>query len=65
MEYAGVEVFRGRQMPHTGEERLPERSITGPFRKDFVDSRVVDSWLALGIVRYRQALPLHPRVEHP
>ena len=50
MEHAGVEVFLGRQMPHTGEERLPERPIIGPSGKDFVDTRVVHSGLALRIV---------------
>ena len=65
MEHADVEVLLGRQMPHTGEERLPERPIIGPFGKDFVDGRVVDGRLALGIVRYGQALPLHPCVEDP
>ena len=29
------EVFRCRKMPHTGEERLPQRPIIGPSGKDF------------------------------
>jgi hypothetical protein len=54
-----------RQMPHTGDEGLPERPIVRPFRKDFVDGRIVDGRLALGIMRYRQALPLHARIQDP
>src|SRR5262245_9075953 len=65
MQHAEVEVLLGRQVPYTGEECLPQRPIIGPFGKDFVDGRVVDGRLALCIVRYRQALPRHPRVEHP
>jgi hypothetical protein len=33
--------------------------------KHFVDRRVVDGRFALRVVRDGQALPLHPRVEHP
>jgi hypothetical protein len=32
-------------------------------QKDFVDGRVVDGRLALGVLWYGQALPLHPGVE--
>ena len=42
MEHTGIELFRGRKMPYTGDERLPERAIIGPFGKDFVDGRIVD-----------------------
>ena len=65
MQHAGVEVFLGRQMLYTGHKRLPQRSIIGPFGKDFVDGRVVNHWFALGVLRYGQTLPLHPGVEHP
>ena len=65
MEHAGVEVFLCRKMLHTGDERLPERSISRPFGKGSVDGGIVDGWLALGVLRHGQALPLHPRVEHP
>ena len=65
MEYAKIELFLGRQMPHTGDKRLPERPIIGPFRKDFVDRCVVDGRRALGVCRHGQTLPLHPRVEDP
>jgi hypothetical protein len=65
MEHTEVKVLRCRQMPYTGEERLPERPIIHPFGKDFVDTRIVHGGLALRIVRDRQALPLHPGVEHP
>ena len=34
-------------------------------QKDFVDSRIVNGRLALGVVRHGQTLPLHPGVEHP
>jgi hypothetical protein len=65
MEDAEVELLGIRQMPHTGHERLPERPIISPFREDSVDRRVMDSRFALDILRHRQALPLHPRIEHP
>jgi hypothetical protein len=52
-------------MPHTSDERLPERPIIGPCGKGSVDGRVVDGRLALGVLRHGQALPLHPRVEDP
>src|SRR6266436_5074674 len=65
MQHAGVEVFLGRQMPDTGHKRLPQRPIISPFGKDLVDGRVMNRWLALGVLRYGQTLPLHPGVEHP
>ena len=65
MEYPGVEVMLDREMPHTRHKGLPQRSIIGPSRKHFVDRRIVDGRLALGVVRDGQALPLHARVEHP
>ena len=65
MEHTGVKVLRNRQMPYTGEEHLPERSIIGPCGKDAVDGRVVNGWFPMDIVRYGQAFPLHPGVEHP
>src|SRR4029434_2924886 len=52
-------------MRHTGHKRLPERAIIRPFGKDFVDGRVVNGRLALGVVWDAQALPLHPRLTHP
>jgi len=51
MEYAGVEVLRGGEMPHAREERLPERPIIGPFGKNFVDGRVMDGRFPVGVVR--------------
>ena len=65
MEHAEIELFLGREMPHTGHKRLPERPIIGPSGKDFVHGRVVNRWFALGVVRHGQTLPLHPGVEHP
>ena len=65
MEHADIELLLYREMPHTGHKRLPERPIIGPFGKDFVDGRVVDGRLALGVLRHGQTLPLHPGVEHP
>ena len=65
MEYAGIEVFLGRKMPHARNERLPERPIIRPFGKDFVDGRVVDGRLALGVLRYGDALPLHACIQDP
>jgi len=65
MQHAGIEVFLRRQMPHTGDERLPQRPIIGPFGKDFIDGRVVHDRFPIGVLRHRQALPLHPGIEHP
>src|SRR5262245_3250969 len=65
MEHAGIEVFLGCQMPHTGHERLPERPIIGPSGKDFVHGRVMTGRLALGVLWHGHTLPLHPGVEHP
>jgi len=58
MEHAEIELFLGREMPHTGHKRLPERPIIGPSRKDFVHGRVVNDRFPLGVCRYGQALPL-------
>jgi hypothetical protein len=41
MEHVEIEVLLGRQMPHTREERLPQRPIIGPFGEDAVHSCVV------------------------
>ena len=65
MEHAEVEVLLCRQMPYTGHKRVPQRPIIGPFGKDFVDGRIVNGRLALGVVRHGQSLPLHPSVKHP
>ena len=65
MEYAEIELLLGHKMPYTGHERLPERPIIGPFRKDFGDGRVVDGRVTIEVFRYGQTLPLHPGVEHP
>ena len=65
MEYAGIEVLLGCKMGHTGDGCLPQRPIIGPFREDSLDGRVMDDWVAMGICRYGQALPLHPRIENP
>ena len=37
MEDTEIELLLGREMPHTGHKRLPERPIIGPFGKNFVD----------------------------
>jgi hypothetical protein len=65
MEHAEIELLLDREMPHTGHKRLPERSIIRPFGKNFVDGRIVNGRLALGVVWNGQALPLHPRIQHP
>ena len=65
MEDTEIEVLLGRQMPHTGHKRPPQRPILGLLRQDFVDGRVVNGRCPIGLVRHGQALLLHPRVEHP
>ena len=44
---------------------LTAASIIRPFRKDFVDGRVVYRRFPMGACRHRQALPLHPRIQDP
>jgi hypothetical protein len=65
MQHAQIELLLTREMPHTGHKHPPQRPIIGPFGKDFVHSRIVNGGFPIGVVRYGQALPLHPRVEHP
>jgi hypothetical protein len=65
MEYAYVEPLLFREMPHTGDERLLERPIIGPFGKGSIDVRVVNGWFASRACRNGQALPLHAGIEHP
>jgi len=65
MEHAEVKFLLIREMGHTGHERLPERPVLGQFGKDFVDGCVVNGWLAVGVVRNGQALPLHSSIQHP
>src|SRR4051794_22477656 len=65
MEHVQIEVLLGREMPHTGHKRLPERALIRPFGKDFVDGRVVHGWLPIGVCWHGQALPLHPGIEDP
>jgi len=65
MEYAEIELLLGREMPHTGHKRPPQRSIIGPFGKNFVHGRIVNGRLALSVLRHGQTLPLHPGIEHP
>ena len=52
-------------MLRAGDKRLPERPVICPFGKNFVDRRVVDDRLPIGVCRAGQALPLHARVEEP
>jgi hypothetical protein len=65
MQHAEVEFLLVREMTYTGDERLLERSIIGPFGKGSVDVRVVNVWFAMRVFRHGQALPLHPRIKHP
>ena len=65
MEDTEVEGLLGRHMPSTGHKRLPQRPISGPVRKDFVDGRLVDRRFPMGGCRPRQARPLPPRGEEP
>ena len=51
MEHAEIELLLNREMPHTGHKRLPERPIIGPSGKDFVDRRVVNGRLPIGVCR--------------
>ncbi|MDQ4146865.1 MAG: hypothetical protein M3120_04110 [Pseudomonadota bacterium] len=65
MEYAYIELLLVREMGYTGDERLLERPIIGPFGKRSVDVGVVNVRLPGGTFRDGQALPRHPRIQHP
>jgi hypothetical protein len=65
VQHAEVELLCFGEMRHTGHERVPERPRIGPFGKDFVDGRIVNGRLALGVMWYGQALPLHARIQDP
>lgn len=65
MEPADIALCRGREMPHTGHTRLPERPVSGPLGKAFVDRGVVPGRLPLGSLWYGEALPLHARIQEP
>ncbi len=65
VEHAEIKLVVVRQMLHTGDEGLLKGAVIRPLGKDFVDRRVVDGRLAMGVCRYGQAFPLHARVEHP
>src|SRR5262245_6942933 len=62
--YAHRASSRPRDAPHW-HERLLERPIIGPFGKRSIDIGVVNFRLARGTFRNGQALPLHPRIQHP
>src|SRR5271166_3667721 len=57
--------FCSARCPDAGDECLIERAIVGPFCKHLVDGRVVDHGGPVACLGYRQALPLHTRVEYP
>jgi hypothetical protein len=65
MEHAEIKVLLVRPMPHTGDEGMLKWAVIGPPGEDVVDGRVVDGRLAMGVLRHRQALPLHPSLEDP
>jgi hypothetical protein len=65
MEYTEVEVLLDRQMPHTGDKRLPERPILRPFCKSAVDVGVMLGRLAMGVSGDGEALPLHAGIQDP
>ena len=52
MEHGEIELLLCSEMLHTGYERLPQRPVIRPFGKDFVDGRVVDGRLAMGVLWY-------------
>jgi hypothetical protein len=64
MQDAEIELVVLCQMPHTGDEGMLKGAVIRPPGEDFVDGRLVDGWLTLGVLREGQALPLHPCIEH-
>jgi len=65
MQDAEIEMVVVRQMPHTGDEGLRKGAVVRPPDEDFVDGRIMDGRLAVGVFGHGQTLPLHARVEHP
>ena len=65
MQDAEIELVLIRQMPHTGDKSLLKGAVVGPSGEDFVDGRVMDGSMTVGVFGYGQALPLHPRVQQP
>jgi len=65
MEHAQIELLLGREMPHAGHKRLPERTVIRPPGKDFVDGRVVNDWFPRGVCWHRQVLPTASRYRAP
>src|SRR5262245_2516477 len=65
MQDTEVEVLLLGEVRHTRHKGLPERPITGPFGKDFVDRRVVDGWLPIRVCGDGQTLPLHTCIQEP
>jgi len=65
MQDAQIELVLVRQMLHTGDKRLLKGAVVCPSGEDFVDGRVVDGRLAMGVFGHRQAFPLHPGIEDP
>ena len=64
MQHTEIEVLLDRKMLHAGDKRLPGRPVIRSFGKDFVDRRVADGWLPIGVCRDGQALPLHARIQN-
>jgi hypothetical protein len=52
MEHTGIEVFLLGEMGYARHKRAPQRPIIGPSREDFVDGRVIDGRVAIGIFWY-------------
>jgi hypothetical protein len=64
MQDAAIELVVRCPMPHPGDEGLLKGAVIRPPDEDFVDGRLVEGWLTLGVWRDGQALPLHPCIEH-
>ena len=65
MQDAEIELIVLCQMLHAGDEGLIERAIVRPSGKHLVDGCVVDHGGSVVCLGYRQAVPLHTRIEHP
>jgi hypothetical protein len=65
MAYTYIERLLVREMGYTGDERLLKRPIIGLVGKRSVDLGVMNVRLASGTFRDWQALPRHPRIQHP
>jgi hypothetical protein len=63
MQNSEIELMMCRELRHTGDKSLLQRTVIRPAGDDFVDGGGVNSIGAVGRFRDRQTLPWHTGVE--